>query len=89
MLQPLPIAQIIRAAGGQSKIARRFGIQRQAVNGWRRVPAERALLVAEMSGLPLHKIRPDLYPPSAAASDINMTERAPSVRDSHHQQAAE
>lgn len=62
MVESITVKSIVSAAGGQSAVARKFGIQRQAVDKWTRVPAERVLVVSEMSGVPPHKIRPDIYP---------------------------
>ncbi len=59
-----PVLVAIREQRGLApKLAKRLGISREAVWLWRRVPAEHALIVAEMLKLPPHKVRPDLYPP--------------------------
>jgi DNA-binding transcriptional regulator YdaS (Cro superfamily) len=57
--------RIIKAAGGQSELARRLDIRQQSVYQWvvrGRVPAERVLDVERITGVPRHQIRPDLYP---------------------------
>lgn len=59
--------------GVTGKIAVACGITRQAVCLWRRVPIERVTIVAKITGIPRHRIRPDypdlFPPPSSARSD--------------------
>jgi hypothetical protein len=43
------------------EIAKRLELSRQATSKWRRVPSERVRKVAEITGYPLHFLRPDLY----------------------------
>jgi hypothetical protein len=43
------------------EIARQLTLTRQATSKWRRVPAERVRKVADITGYPLHFLRPDLY----------------------------
>jgi DNA-binding transcriptional regulator YdaS (Cro superfamily) len=57
----------IQAAGGTAKLARKLGIKSQAISQWRRCPPKRAMDVAKASGIPLHVLRPDLYPNGMAA----------------------
>lgn len=62
--------RIIKAAGGQSELARRLDIRQQSVYYWiqrGRVPAERVLEVERVTGVPRHQIRPDLYPVERSA----------------------
>jgi hypothetical protein len=40
----------------------RLGVSKQATFKWTRVPAERVLKVAQITGLSPHFLRPDLYP---------------------------
>ena len=58
------VVDAISAVGGQAKLAGLMGVSHQAVMKWRRgrVPAERVLELARISGIPRQKIRPDLYP---------------------------
>ena len=59
---PDKIIPKIRATPGlMSKIARACGIQRQAVQQWDRVPPARAHKVAEIMGLTVEQIRPDIF----------------------------
>lgn len=63
--------RVIEAAGGGTKVAaviagklakKRF--TRQAVNQWKRegIPPKWCPLLAELSGMQLYEIRPDVYP---------------------------
>jgi hypothetical protein len=45
------------------RIAEQCGITRQAVSGWKRVPAERVRDVSKITGIPRSVLRPDVYPP--------------------------
>lgn len=44
-------------------IAVMFGISKQTVWAWRRIPTERAKEIAEKTGIPLWELRPDLWDP--------------------------
>lgn len=63
----MEVSEIIAAAGGPAKLARQLGLHHTTVLGWRRVPAERALAVEAITGIPRHKLRPDIYPPPESA----------------------
>jgi DNA-binding transcriptional regulator YdaS (Cro superfamily) len=41
---------------------------RQAVYQWKQIPAEKAAAISEALGLPLHELRPDLWPPPGEVS---------------------
>ncbi len=60
MIEPTAIGP-----GRYSKIARELGVSRQTVWSWfqegRRVPAERVVELEQVSGVPRHKLRPDLF----------------------------
>jgi transposase-like protein len=52
-----------------AEIARALGITRQAITGWRAVPAEWVRQLSDVTGIPPWKLRPDLYdapPPETA-----------------------
>lgn len=53
---------VIRAAGSLSEVARTAGVKVPSVSNWRRVPPEYCVLFARKFRVPLHDIRPDLYP---------------------------
>ena len=56
------LTDIRNAVGNGSSLARELGLTRQAIYQWWRVPAEYVLRVESISGVPRHRIRPDLYP---------------------------
>jgi DNA-binding transcriptional regulator YdaS (Cro superfamily) len=47
---------------GAYGLAKATGVSYQAIQKWRRVPAERVHDVEKASGVPRHLLRPDLYP---------------------------
>lgn len=51
----------LRAAGGPAGLAARLGISRQAVRQWRKVPTKRVPAVEQITGVPRHQLRPDVY----------------------------
>ena len=60
-LTPTPLSRALKAAGGPSELARKLGISSQAVSQWERIPGERTLAVEDITGIPAHELRPDLY----------------------------
>ncbi len=56
------LEQAIQAAGGVGALARALGISQPAVSNWLKIPAERVLAVAALTGLKRSVLRPDLYP---------------------------
>lgn len=61
------LGRAIESVGGQAEFARLLGVTPQAVSQWRLVPPLRVLRVEEVSGVPRHELRPDLYPLEAEA----------------------
>ena len=60
-----------KAAGGATMLARKLTIAGhpitpQAVSLWRQVPPERVGPVSQVTGIPVHELRPDLWPEQAA-----------------------
>lgn len=55
------VLQAIEAAGSVGKLARALGISQPAVSSWSKVPADRVIAVETFTGVPRHKLRPDLY----------------------------
>lgn len=55
----------IKKAGGGAALARALKdkITRHAIYQWSRVPAEHVSAVEQITGIPRHELRPDLYPP--------------------------
>lgn len=65
---PSPISEAIAAAGGVTRLAERLGLAHPSVLRWQRsgkVPAERVAAVEAATGVPRHRLRPDLFPPAA------------------------
>lgn len=63
--------EIVDKAGGVYEVAEAIGVTRQAVEQWiaaDRIPAERALAVAELAEMSPADIRPDIYPPRLFAA---------------------
>jgi DNA-binding transcriptional regulator YdaS (Cro superfamily) len=58
-----PKDRAVRAAGGVTRLSEALGVTRSAVSQWPRVPAERVLKVEELTKVPRHELRPDIYPP--------------------------
>jgi DNA-binding transcriptional regulator YdaS (Cro superfamily) len=58
------LLEAIRLAGGPGKVGGAFGITREAVQQWRRCPAERVIQLDRLieSQITRHQLRPDLYP---------------------------
>lgn len=48
----------------QAQAAIRFGVNQPTVAKWEKgkVPSEQCLRVHEITGIPLHSLRPDIYP---------------------------
>jgi hypothetical protein len=51
----------IAAIGSQSELARQLDISRAAVCHWQRVPLRHLRRIAELTGIPRERLRPDLY----------------------------
>jgi DNA-binding transcriptional regulator YdaS (Cro superfamily) len=56
------IAMAVEAAGGMRALARKLGINYQAIQSWKRIPAERVLAIETITNIPREQLRPDLYP---------------------------
>ena len=63
------LERVIEAAKGQAALARLLGISSQAISQWDRCPVERARQVSEITKIPLHELRPDLWDPPAEAAE--------------------
>jgi hypothetical protein len=59
------VAAAIKAAGGIRLLARKLGIRPESIEQWRYIPDERLQAVANITGLPQHVLRPDLFDVSA------------------------
>ncbi|MBF0326010.1 MAG: helix-turn-helix domain-containing protein [Alphaproteobacteria bacterium] len=56
--------EAVRLAGGPTKVARLYPtpISQAAVSQWREVPVARVPLLAQASGVPDWRLRPDVFP---------------------------
>ena len=64
--RPRIVERAIKKAGGVSALARKLStaggkISRAAVCQWRAIPPARARRVSKITGIPVEKLRPDLY----------------------------
>ena len=68
----MDIQDIIKRAGGASKIAKAIGRHHSSVLGWNKVPAQHVRAVSVLSGIPPAQIRPDVFgeipPPASEAA---------------------
>ena len=64
----------IEAVGGVTELARRLGISQPSVSNWARVPAERVLLVEQITGVSRSALRPDLYQETEAVATSEVDE---------------
>jgi hypothetical protein len=55
------IAKIRSVHGRPSRVAKACGVDRRAVQQWKRVPGHHVLTVAPMIGLSPEEIRPDIF----------------------------
>jgi hypothetical protein len=58
----------LAACGKAVNLASQLGITPQAINAWRRVPADRVLEVERATGVSRRVLRPDLYPADEEAA---------------------
>lgn len=62
-------------AGSQTKLAEICGVGQPAVSKWfqsaKRLPHNYVLAVEGKTGVSRHLLRPDIYPPSVAATDLD------------------
>lgn len=54
--------EFLMRRGRVGELARATGLSKQAISAWKRIPAERAPVISKTLGLPLHELRPDLWP---------------------------
>lgn len=51
----------IRKAGGMRALARKIGVTYQSIQKWDEVPVRWLFAVERATGIPAHKLRPELY----------------------------
>lgn len=65
------LEKAIAKLGSQSALARAIGVSQPSVWKWVRdgkpIPAERVPAVSNATGIPLHELRPDIFPAPVAA----------------------
>ena len=59
------IRRVVDAAGGATALASQLGIKAPSIYSWSRIPAARAGRISEITGIPRHELRPDLWDPPA------------------------
>ncbi|WP_143535377.1 YdaS family helix-turn-helix protein [Rhizobium sp. N122] len=67
-MQKLEGMDAVRDRMPLARLAREIGITRGAVAQWDKVPAERLGAVSRVTGIPLERLRPDLF---EEASDVS------------------
>lgn len=68
MSEASAVKKVVKALGNKRRLALALGISAQAVGQWTRIPVEHCLKVSELTGIPLHELRSDIYPrPSKGA----------------------
>lgn len=67
MRDTTPLDRAIAAVGGEAEFCKQFGIKQRSLFYWRagRLPAERAGQIAMITGVPVHELRPDIFPAPA------------------------
>jgi len=55
------LQKAISIAGNSSKLGKKVGVSRQAVEQWKVVPPERVLAVERATGVSRYDLRPDIY----------------------------
>jgi hypothetical protein len=64
-MKPEAVMPALRARGLYPEILERLCIKRQALDAWRVVPADRVVIIAQISGIAPNIIRPDVFPDAA------------------------
>ena len=61
------LQRAILIAGNSTKLGKKLGVSRQAVEQWKVVPPERVLAVEKATGVSRYELRPDIYgePPAS------------------------
>lgn len=79
MFDRTPLERAIAATGGDDAFCHALRIKRRSLFYWKsgRLPAERVGQIAKITGIPVHELRPDIFPaPEDAASKPGATQDA-------------
>lgn len=60
------LERVAKHFGSRAKIGPALGLSEGAAYQWKRIPAARCIELSRLTGIPLHELRPDLYPRSVA-----------------------
>ena len=60
-LRHMDVTEIIKEAGGASKLARHLGLHHTTVLGWCEVPPKHVPAISALLNIERHEIRPDLW----------------------------
>lgn len=60
------VHRAVGCIGSVRKLAELLLIKPESIYSWRRVPALRAHRIAELTGIPCHELRPDIWPEPVA-----------------------
>ena len=60
------LSQAIAILGGLEATGEALGVTKQAVSQWDECPPKRVVRLSQATGIPRHKIRPDIFPPPEA-----------------------
>jgi DNA-binding transcriptional regulator YdaS (Cro superfamily) len=66
----MEVQKIIDMAGGLRRLGDAVGVDHSTVSWWKKkgvIPVHRARKIHEVLKIPLHEIRPDIWPPAEAA----------------------
>ena len=63
------LKEALEPKGSARRLADALGITEQAVSQWSKVPASRVLEFERETGIPRHRVRPDLYPAESIPED--------------------
>jgi len=55
------VKEVIAKAGGMRALGRALGINYQAIQSWKKIPAERISAISAITGLSPEELRPDLF----------------------------
>lgn len=57
-----PVKKAAQKVGSPAQLARELGVPRPNLYNWRRVPAHHVFMMAVLSGMQPHELRPDIWP---------------------------